>query len=442
MKAWRSLAILAAALVWAGTASAQSHSLREKDLTNCHFQITLKMNLKGEMIIQQEGKQSKLNQTAEATHDYVERVLVEGEQGMIGRAARFYKTAQVVYTVEKERMQHILRSNRRLIVAQHGKEGTLTYALKGSLTHGELDLMRHFDTLAVPGLLPQKDVAVGDTWKVHNAVAQNLCAFDGLTTHSLTCTLVTVTGTKATVAISGHASGIDGGATVNLTVDGSLQYDLEAGRVVSLRWNQKDEREQGPVSPAMKAEMNLEMTRAPAAAASEVSDTALIPEPVANPKPELLVLTHNDPKGRYTLSHGRDWVPVAQTDQHLVMRLLDRGDFVAQATVVCWPKAEAGKHMSADDFKKAMTEAPGWVQEEVAEAKEIAPEHGGWIYRMATVGKLNGLKTVQIFWLVAGPQGDQVVVAITMTPNQVAKLGTRDHDLVRSVEFPGVQKKE
>ena len=50
----------------------------------------------------------------------------------------------------------------------------------GCLTREELDVTDHFDTLAVTGMLPTKEVAIGETWKLGNVAAQALCHFQGL----------------------------------------------------------------------------------------------------------------------------------------------------------------------------------------------------------------------------------------------------------------------
>jgi hypothetical protein len=442
MMAWRSLAILASVVVFAGVGRAQTYTLQEKELKNAHFQISLSLDLKGTLIIQQEGKQVSLPQTATATHEYIERVLQEGEQGMIGKSARLYKSAKAVISVAKDRTERTFRPERCLLIAQHVKDTTLTFCPKGTLTPEELDLTRHFDTLALPGLLPQKKVAIGDHWTLPNAVAQTLCSFDGLTKQEINCTLVSVEKDKALVAINGHAAGIDSGATVNLTIEGNFHFDLTAGRVVSLRWIQKEERDQGPVSPGAKADVTIQLTRAAAEPVPQVNDFALVPALDWKVPPEsITALSFNDPKGRYSLTLSRDWNIVAQTKTHLILRLLDRGEFIAQATVVDWPKAVAGKHMSEEEFKKAMAEAPGWEQEQAKGEKKL-DSNGNWIYRLEVDGKLNGLPTKQYLYHFANPAGNQLVLAFTMTPQQVTKLGNREEDLWRSVTLPGMQKKE
>ena len=82
--------------------------------------------------------------------------------------------------------------------------------------------------------------------------------------------------------------------------------------------------------------------------------------------PDLLTqLRYTDPAGRYRFVHARDWHVVGRTPDHLILRLLDKGEFVAQATVTTWKKAEPGRHVEPDDFKKAIAQLPGWAPEEM-----------------------------------------------------------------------------
>jgi hypothetical protein len=45
------------------------------------------------------------------------------------------------------------------------------------------------------------------------------------------------------------------------------------------------------------------------------------------------------------------------------------------------------------------------------------------------------VKTVQSFYLVVSPGGEQMIVSFSVVPSQVQKLGVRDMDLVRGVTF-------
>src|SRR5262249_24597397 len=148
-----------------------------------------------------------------------------------------------------------------------------------------------------------------------------------------------VAGDVATVSVSGTASGIDLGASLKVSVQGTYRFDLKARRLTALEWKQTDERQQGPVSPASAGSLTITLTRPPVESATEVNDVALVPVPRDAVPPEALTqLACADPKGRYELLHAREWQLVGRTDEHLVLRLMDRGEFVAQASLSPWKK--------------------------------------------------------------------------------------------------------
>jgi hypothetical protein len=117
--------------------------------------------------------------------------------------------------------------------------------------------------------------------------------------------------------------------------------------------------------------------------------------------------------------------------------LIDRGEFVAQATITPWQKSEAGKHTDGKTFRDAMIASSGWTFEDVVQEGEMPNStNGRWTYRFAARGQMDSIAVLQVFYLVAGPNGDQAVVAITFKPAQAAKLGARDVLLLDGLSFP------
>ncbi|HYT92804.1 MAG TPA: hypothetical protein VEL76_29070, partial [Gemmataceae bacterium] len=254
MMTWRTLGSLIATLAVTAAAQAQTYPLKADPLVGAHAEVKIAMTLTGEMKVQQEGKEGKLEvialkESATAEHAYVERILQAGADGTADRSARYYKTARVVIAVGDGKSERSLREDRRFLIAQRIKDAVVTYCPVGTLTREELQLTEHFDTLAVAGLLPGRAVAVGETWKLANPVAQALCHFDGLTAQELVGKLEQVKDDVATITVNGTAAGIDLGATVAVTVTASARFDLKAKRLTGLEWKQSDERKQGPASP-------------------------------------------------------------------------------------------------------------------------------------------------------------------------------------------------
>ena len=444
MATWRTLASLVVALAVTGVARAQTYTLKEEPLVGTYAHIKVGMELTGELKFQQEGKPHAEKETASATHEYVERILEASADGTAAKTARFYRTAKVAIAVGSNKIERTLRAERCLMACTRQKDSLLTYAIKGRLTREELQLTEHFDTLALTGLLPMRAVPIGETWKLANPVVQALCRFDGLSAQELTCKLEEVKDDVATVSLNGLAGGIDLGTAVKLTISGKYRFDLKAHRITALEWKQSEEREQGPASPAATVEVTITLARKLVDTDSEVNDAALVPMPRGDSPAEqtrlkeLQQLTYPEPRGRYTLQYTREWHLVGATERHQVFRLLDRGEFVAQATLSPWRKLEAGKHYTGDEFKQLIAETPGWVAEKFLKAEEVhvAADGGNYMYQIAAEGEMEGVKALQYFYLVAGPKGDQVLVTFTMTPAQAQRLGTRDLDLLRGIAFP------
>jgi hypothetical protein len=408
---------------------------------NC-FRINMTMKLEGHMRFRKGDKSESVALRATAIHSFPERVLAVAKTGDIQKTARVYDKAEAAITVNKGRSVRSLRGERKLVVVQRDKDDTLVYCPAGAFFRSELELTAgHFDTLSLPALLPGKAVAVGETWTLPSSVVQALCNFEGLTEQKLVGKLEAIEDDKAVFSIKGSATGIDLGALVKVEVNAKGRFSLPEKRVVALEWTQKDDRGIGAVSPANTVEATTTIERSAIPQPDCLSDVALVSVPSdATPPAQMLQLDYRDPQGRFSLLHGREWHVTAETRDHLIMRLLDRGDFIAQVTVTPWEKATGkDKHVKPEELKQAVHEVAGWEPEKELQAGEVKNEDKRWVYRISEVGNLGGVPTMQNFYLVASPEGEQVVIVFSMNPKQADKLGARDLTFVGSLEVPGAK---
>jgi hypothetical protein len=438
MAVWRTLGILAALHLTAGLGPAQTYPLVEELKPGDCFRLRLEMKLTGEIRVSREGKQLPLKETASATHEFCERILIVDKSGFSEKSARRYTMAKASITVGNDRSERSLNPERGPFVAQRVKDQILVYCPATTLSHEELEATDHFDTLNLTGLLSGKAVTIDETWKLTSSAVQALCHFEGLTEHDLKGKLIDVKDNLAKITVSGTASGIDLGALVKLNVDATCHFDLKAKRLTWLEWKQKDEREQGPASPAASVQETTTIQRSAIDTPGTLTDVALVSVPEGNkePEPHRTQVLYVDPKSRFDLAHSREWTLVGQTEEHVILRLLERGDFVAQVTITPWEPAEKGKHMDPEKFRETMAGTPGWDMEKELQIGEVPCEGGRWMYRVSAQGRLDGAAVIQNFYLIASPNGDQVVLVFTMTPKQADRLGSRDLSLAGSVDFP------
>jgi hypothetical protein len=443
MKLWRVSGSVVLLLVAVPAGWSQTCTLAEMVKSGDCFRYELDMQLKGEIRFRKEDKTVPVTLAAAASHAYPERVL-DVSDGMVKKSVRLYETARATIQRGKDKAQSSLRASRTFVVAQRHRDEHLVYCPAGALYRTEIELLAdHFDTLAVAGVLPGKAVKLGETWKLPNSVAQALCSLEGMTENKLTGKLEKVAGDVASFSVSGSSSGVENGAVVKMTVEASGTFDVKAKRLTQLVWQQKDERDQGPVSPASTVETKVSMTRKAVGQPKGLDDVALVKVPEGFAPPS--VMTHvefRDSKGRYALLHTRDWQLTAVTDDHAILRLMDRGDFLAQVSITPWDKAKKGEHLKPEQFKEAMAGTSGWRPEKELQASEVPSTDGRWIYRLSVQGELDGVAVLQNFYLVAAPTGEQVVLTFTLSAKQADKLGARDVSLAGSIEVPASPEKQ
>ena len=408
-------------------------SIKPGDL--CKYEIAL--SVEGKLKVEQGGKPAALPLTAKANHTFIERVESVDARGGVGFAVRHYTTATSESEVAAERAKRALGADRRLIVALRTAEGSLHYSPDGPLDREELELVaEHFDTLCLTALLPGKTVNLGDTWAIAAEAVQHACLFEGLIKSELVGKLTEVKENIATFTITGTAEGIESGAQARVSMTATGTFDVTAKRITGLTWEQIDFRSQGPASPAAEVKATVTLKRSPAEEPKELNAEARVKVPAdGKPNGVMIALRYADASGRFQFTYPRDWHVVGRTKDHLVLRLLEKGEFAAQATITAWKKAEPGMHTSPIDFKKVLTMLPGW-EPDVAEEGLVPTDEGRWIYRLAARGKQDGVAVNQTFFLLAGPNGDQVAVTFLAALEKAGKIGTRDLELVNGIEFP------
>lgn len=402
------------------------------------FRYEIALDITGKMKVQRDNKIEDLPIRATARHEFVERTENPDAVGGIGMAVRHYQTATSTSESAGERTTRTLSAERRLIVAKRNARGTLHYSPTGPLSREELDLVaEHFDTLCLPALLSGQELNPGQSWAIRPEAAEHACLFDGLIKNELVGKLVEVTNGVAVFTIEGKAEGIEYGAHAKLTIAAKGKFDVASKRITELTWEQHDQRDLGPASPATELKASVTIKRTVVAEEpQELSSETRVKIPASNGSvPEDMIrLQYAAPAGQYRFQYARDWHIVGRTRDHLVMRLLDRGEFTAQATITTWKKADPGQHTAPAEFKGVLNQLPNWQAEQILADGEVPAGAGRWLYRVTAQGKQDGIAVVQSFYLLAGPTGEQVAVTVVTRQEKAVTLGERDRDLVKSIE--------
>ncbi len=416
---------------------AEKIELIEKTKVGEQCRVEMGLQLTGQIHIKNGDKTVALKLAASAEHRFPERVLSVDAAGRPARVARHYDEAKAVITVQGEKATRSLRPERRFQVAQRLGDETVTYSPVGPLAREELELTGdHLDLSMLSGLLPSTPIPAGATWTVPNPVVQALAGYDGLISQNLKCKLQEANADQAGVTFGGSLNGITRGAEVKTAVEGRYVFDRKAQKIVALEWKQKDERGQGPVSPASVTESTTTVKRRFDAGPSESLLDGVVATVPDEPGPGHLLLTFRDSKGRFEFHHDRDWHIISQNERQAVLRLLDQGELIGQVNVTPWAKARPGEHLTPEELRKHIDDSPAFTVDQVLQSGQTPAEEGMWVYRLSVIGTADDVRLMQNYYAIADKQGNQVVLTFTTEVPLAEKFAERDLSIVGAMSFP------
>ena len=308
----------------------------------------------------------------------------------------------------------------------------------GPLTRPELELVQGAgDPLALASLLPGKPVAVGDRWRVGDEAARALSVYDTLNSNALDAILEAVDDGSAKVRLTGQVRGAVLGGEGTIACDGSFTFDRKAGRIDRLTVKRSEIRKAGPVENELDVKSTLTITRRALETPAALADTVLSGVPL-DPEPgrELLLLT--TPHGKYTLLHDRDWHIDYEDRRVTVLKRVARGVVVAQANLSLGPNAGKGRHQDLEQFRDDIRRALGRRFGQFVGAGEVDGDPaGGFRYKVTVQGHEGDLGVLWDYYLVANPDGEQLLAIFTLADDQAKTFADQDLRLIGSLKWTG-----
>lgn len=382
------------------------------------------------------GKAVNLKLKVNAQLGYAERRLSgTGRDAQAFRSLRQYDKVTAEISVGDQLSYPRLRDGVRLMVAHGQREGVQLFSPSGPLTYEELELLRApGDSLALLALLPGEPVEKGDEWKPADWVLQLLSGLEAVEKSALTCKLDSITGDMARVGLKGEISGATLGAAANIKVDGHFLFDTRQKHLSHFELTQTEKRSVGAVSPGLEVTAKLIVDRQFAPVGNKLTGLDISKLPL-DPNDANQLLTFEGPEWNVRFYYDRRWHVFHQTSRVAVLRFVDKGNLIAQCNINPIASTEPGKHVSGEQFQLEVQQALGKNFQKIAQAEQIDTRDGRWVYRVTAVGETTLGPTEWIYYLVAAPDGRQMVFVFIIEPKLVPALGNQDLSLVGGLEF-------
>ncbi len=365
---------------------------------------------------------------------YDEQRLDDGSSLAHRLAIRKYDDAQAVIKIANQINKPQLRDGRKLVAAVSNEKSAFLSSPNGPLTRDELELIDiPANTLILDELLPQADVEVGHRWKPSDDVLARFMCLDAVGHTEVECTLASVKDGIAEITFDGPLGGAIDGVAADIELKGRLMYDLQHQLPKSLLLAIKEERGIGHVGPGLDIVAKLKLTIAPQSDSKlltpDAVQSAKLPDSDVAPPLEYIA----DSKS-FRFVYDRRWHLTRDDPDLAVMRLIDRGDLIAQCNIA-GASVDAKKPIELSEFQTDVQQALGKLFTKFQRAKESINSSGLRVLQANADGTAQDLSIHWRYYLLSDQQGRALNLIFTMETPLVDQFHDQDVPLLESVEF-------
>lgn len=399
------------------------------------YTVAVKLEVEGDVKVEKEREVRSLPLKAEGALLYREKLLdVSADNHAALKSIRDYQTATAKLSVDGIQQTPELGEDRRTIIAKIDSAARTLYSPLGPLSRQELDVIDvPGDSLIVDRLLPEKQVEAGDRWSHSGDVLAPLLGIEAVSRADVESTLVSIDGVTAKMAFSGSVSGAVGGVNSEIEVLGKYHFDTNLRRVSWFAMVLKENRSIGHASPGLEVVARLTMKVA-RASDKAIAEFEALPAELESSSTETW-LSFQPQSGGYQILHDRRWHVMQDDSKITVMRLVDRGDLVAQCNISLLGELSSDQPMTLERFQREVEQALGEHFRQFVTASQSMTEDFHQVFRVVATGEVDKLPIQWDYYHVADLNGRRVGCVFTVEPNLAEKLGDAPQAMVQSLRF-------
>jgi hypothetical protein len=420
----------------AGALGAEQYRLRSERPAGETSQVEVLLDVGGDLSLmnEKEKRVQALKTSVVGSMVYDERLLGAGDASDC-RGVRQYRRCDAVIKIDKGSTKPRLRDDRRLMAITAGNRQTTMFSPGGPLSREELDLIQiPACSLIIERLLPERPVSPGDQWQHSEDLLVALLNLDALSAADVTTTFKDATPAAAQLELAGRVKGAIDGVATEIELKGRYKFDLSQQRITWFALLVKEKRAIGHVAPGVDVTARLQMKISPASTCPELTDEGLSGIALDS-QPDLTLLEYESAQGHYRFMHDRAWHVVGETAESVALRLIDRGELIAQCNVSALAPVEPGKRFTLSKFQEDVKRSLGDHFGQFMGAGESTNAAGQYTCRVIARGTVEQLPIQWNYYLVSDGRGRQAVVAFTLETDLVERFAACDESLLATVTF-------
>ncbi|HEX3871442.1 MAG TPA: hypothetical protein VHV77_13445 [Pirellulales bacterium] len=414
--------------------AAETYEFRSQAKPGTTAHVDLLLEVGGDLKLTEKGNVRALPMSVVAKMQYDERLAELSADG--ATSMRLYSTAEATIKLDKGKaLKPKLRTDRKAVAVRFAEKHATLVSPAGPLSRDELELIDiPGNTLLVERLLPVEPVAEGQTWTHSEAVMTALLGLDAISQNDVTSVLKEVDAHAARFEMSGTVLGAIDGISATLQLKGRYKFDRHEGRITWFAILIEEKRSIGHVAPGADVVARLQMTIAPTKGPAELAeaDVSQLNE-AFNPSNE--VLEHATIDGRFRFFYDRRWHIMDETPEAVALRMVDRGDLVAQCNVSLLASVEPQRLPTLAQFQDDIRKSLDKHFTRFLKATEGTTADGYTVYRTVVEGTASDLPIVWNYYHVADAHGQHAVFAFTLEQDMSERFASVDQAMIGSAQF-------
>ena len=391
------------------------------------------LEVTGEAVqIMGELKEAREKMEVVAGFRYEERIEQFSVAGQLSSVRQYNLAKSKMKIGESIRMPE-LSSDLQMIVCTVDRDKVSLFSPHGSLRGEQLLLIEDIpgNTLTIDRLLPNTEVAIGESWKINDNVLRSFLSVDAVVSSNVEAVLTAVADNMAMVEVVGDVSGIYLGASTEMSIRAKFQFDLSIQRINWLGAIIEETRSIGHVGPGLEHTARLQVKISPLDAPQSLTDavTMMIS---TRPTPAIMQLKYDGGKGPWRFSHDRTWYVYQDDPQTTVLRKLMNGELVAQCNIADMGTVDLRTMTTIEKFQQDLVGGLGSHFGRIAAATEYEDRRGCKVYKVLLDGMVDDLSLRWIYHLITDRDGKQSVVVFVVEASMLDQFSNAHEVLLET----------
>lgn len=395
-----------------------------------------------ETLLEVTGDVKVLNEAQETVKDKMEVVAGFRYEERVDRfslssaplvSVRQYNLAKAKMKIGNNTRNPELNEELQTIVSQLDRDKVSLFSPAGLLRGEELLLIEDLpgNTLTLDRLLPNREVAMGEGWKISDGVLRSFLSLEVIEENTMEAVLTAVADNMAMVEVVGDVSGIYLGAPTQMTVRAKFQFDLAQKRINWLGMLIEEDRSIGHVGPGFDLVARLQVKISPLDKPQTLTDEAM-EEIDLRKTDKAMKLKYDGGKGPWRFDHDRDWYVYQDESSSTILRKLHQGELVAQCNIADMGKIDLKSMTDLDRFQQELIQGLGKNFGEVVAAEQSTNRFGYKEFTVILDGVVEDLPLRWLYTLLTDKNGQQAVVVFVVEARMLDQFADSDRALLET----------